>query len=393
MLNDIVNAWPYLCVLFSFILLAIASLRIYNLSLQQNIRALCLCIFIFFFGFRGYIGWDVHSYYPMFTACPQLWNLSAQTLQEEVREPGFLFYMSFLKSIWNNYHFYILVSTCIDALILNYFFKRYSFNYALCFVIFMAMLISFEIDLQRNIKSLLIFMLSIRYIEERRLVPFLILNLLGSTFHLTSLLFIPLYFLLYKALPLKGLILLFIITQVFYFLQIEYLKPLLTYTGILLNNTVGNLLIAYSNSGQFSWSKGISVGHLERALTFLMILLYYRKLLLAKPSNVIFINLFIIYACIQVFFAELSTLCNRLALLFAFSYLVVWPELFRCLRLRSNRLFALSFIFLYTILKVADYNSGIFFQYDNVLFGATSFEERHTIFYLNASELMNQQTP
>lgn len=393
MLNDIVNAWPYLCVLFSFILLAIASLRIYNLSLQQNIRALCLCIFIFFFGFRGYIGWDVHSYYPMFTACPQLWNLSAQTLQEEVREPGFLFYMSFLKSIWNNYHFYILVSTCIDALILNYFFKRYSFNYALCFVIFMAMLISFEIDLQRNIKSLLIFMLSIRYIEERRLVPFLILNLLGSTFHLTSLLFIPLYFLLYKALPLKGLILLFIITQVFYFLQIEYLKPLLTYTGILLNNTVGNLLIAYSNSGQFSWSKGISVGHLERALTFLMILLYYRKLLLAKPSNVIFINLFIIYACIQVFFVELSTLCNRLALLFAFSYLVVWPELFRCLRLRSNRLFALSFIFLYTILKVADYNSGIFFQYDNVLFGATSFEERHTIFYLNASELMNQQTP
>lgn len=393
MLNDIVNAWPYLCVLFSFILLAIASLRIYNLSLQQNIRALCLCIFIFFFGFRGYIGWDVHSYYPMFTACPQLWNLSAQTLQEEVREPGFLFYMSFLKSIWNNYHFYILVSTCIDALILNYFFKRYSFNYALCFVIFMAMLISFEIDLQRNIKSLLIFMLSIRYIEERRLVPFLILNLLGSTFHLTSLLFIPLYFLLYKTLPLKGLILLFIITQVFYFLQIEYLKPLLTYTGILLNNTVGNLLIAYSNSGQFSWSKGISVGHLERALTFLMILLYYRKLLLAKPSNVIFINLFIIYACIQVFFVELSTLCNRLALLFAFSYLVVWPELFRCLRLRSNRLFALSFIFLYTILKVADYNSGIFFQYDNVLFGATSFEERHTIFYLNASELMNQQTP
>lgn len=393
MLNDIVNAWPYLCVLFSFILLAIASLRIYNLSLQQNIRALCLCIFIFFFGFRGYIGWDVHSYYPMFTACPQLWNLSAQILQEEVREPGFLFYMSFLKSIWNNYHFYILVSTCIDALILNYFFKRYSFNYALCFVIFMAMLISFEIDLQRNIKSLLIFMLSIRYIEERRLVPFLILNLLGSTFHLTSLLFIPLYFLLYKALPLKGLILLFIITQVFYFLQIEYLKPLLTYTGILLNNTVGNLLIAYSNSGQFSWSKGISVGHLERALTFLMILLYYRKLLLAKPSNVIFINLFIIYACIQVFFVELSTLCNRLALLFAFSYLVVWPELFRCLRLRSNRLFALSFIFLYTILKVADYNSGIFFQYDNVLFGATSFEERHTIFYLNASELMNQQTP
>lgn len=393
MVDSILDSWPYLCVLIIFILLSLIESGTHDLSSRQAIRFICITIFVFFFGLRGYIGWDVHSYYPMYTNSPVLSGLSfGDLLGMDAREPGFRIYMSLLKTIWNNYHFYILISTCINAIVLNYFFKRYSFNYALCFVIFMAMMDSYEVDLQRNVKSLMLFFLSVRYIEERSFWPYLFLNLIGMMFHLTSILFIPLYFFLYRPIRFKLVVFLFIVLQVFYFLQIEYLKPLLLQIGAVMDNSVGNLLMVYSTSGQFSWSKGISIGHLERTLTFLMILIYYRRLLSLKRDNVIFINAFILYACIQVFFVELNTLCNRLALLFVFSYLVIWPELFRCFRLRLNKLVVLSFIFIYSFFKVADYRSGIFFKYDNILFGADSFETRHTIFYQNAAQLMEDQT-
>lgn len=390
MIENILNSLPYIFLLSIFMILSIIEFTTNCWRKELLIRYISLCSFVFFFGFRGFIGWDVHSYYFIYSSCPLLCNLSFHDfINSDVREPGFYLYMSFLKSIWNNYHFYVLFSTCVDIVVLNYFFKRYTSNYAFCFLIFMTMLISFEIDLQRNVKALMLFFISIKYIEKREFLPFLFLNLLGASFHITSLLYIPLYFFIHIILSRQLLIFIFVVSQTIYFAQIEFVKPFIYMIGSFMNNLLGDLLITYITSDQFAISKGVSIGHLERMSTFLMILVYYDHICMRKKSNIIFINSFIIYACIQIFFVEVSTLCNRLALLFVFSYFVIWPELYYCFHNKINKLLVVSVIFIYSVLKVSDYNSGIFFRYDNILFEADSFEKRHAVFDNNYSKIIN----
>lgn len=370
--------------------LSVFELASNGYKVRLVVTYICSVSFVLFFGFRGFIGWDVHSYYFMYSSCPLLWDLTFYDfLNSDVREPGFYIYMSTLKSIWSNYHFYVFVSTCIDALVLYYFFKRYSIYYAFCFLIFMTMLIAFEIDLQRNVKALMFFFISIKYIVERKFMSFLILNLIGASFHITSLLYIPLYFFVHIVASRHILIFIFIFSQTIYFAQIEFIKPIMYMIGSFMNNVLGDILIAYVTSDQFAISKGISIGHLERTLTYFMILLYYNDICMRKKSNIIFVNSFIIYACIQVIFVEVSTLANRLALLFVFSYFVIWPELYYCFHNKMNKLLVVSVIFIYSILKVSDYNAGIFFRYDNILFGADSFEKRHAVFNDNYSKIIN----
>lgn len=359
-----------------------------NSDQKKLLRFICCTIFLLFFGLRGYIGWDVNNYYPMFVECTDILNIFHSNSAEIVKEPGFYFYMSTLKSIWNNYHFYIFCSTIIDIIIINTFLKRYSINYPLAFVIYLAMMMAFEIDLQRNIKSMLLFLLSIKYIEQRRFLPFFCLNLLGITFHITSILYIPCYFFMDKKISKKLLITLFLIFQIIYLLQIPIVSSTIIGISNQIGGALGNLLVAYTQNTHLAVSKGISIGHLERTLTFIAIIINYKSIINTNKVNIIFINAFIIYFACQTMLFELSVLANRLSMLFIFSYLIVWPAIIYNYKLKTNRICLIFIIFTYSTLKVSDYNSGIFYKYDNLLTGITSFQERNATFDAYAESIL-----
>lgn len=382
-------ALPYVILLLSYILMSIIWQGTYiNNKRKQLIRFTCCTIFILFFGFRGYIGWDVNNYYPMFLDCQKITNIFQSNKIDIIKEPGFYIYMSILKSIWNNYHFFIFCSTLIDIIILNAFLKRYCINYPLAIVIYLAMMMAFEIDLQRNVKSMLLFLLSIKYIEQRKFLPFVCLNLLGITFHITSIIYLSCYFFINKRATKRFLITTFIILQLIYLFQI----PIVTSTIITISNKVGgifgNLLIAYTQNTHLAISKGISIGHIERTLTYIAIIINYKAIVNANKTNIIFVNAFIIYFACQTMLFELSVLANRLSMLFVFSYLVIWPSIIYRYKLKTNQMCLMIVLFTYSILKVSDYNSGIFYKYDNVLTGITSFQERNATFDAYAESIL-----
>lgn len=379
---------PYIILELSYLLLAaLESSKITFKDKYLRIRVLCCFSFIIFFGFRGFIGWDFSSYYPKFQECG-----FHQLLEKNfIFEPGFNTYMVLLKSIWNNYHFFIFVSTLIDITILNFVIKRYGINYALCMALYITFMGIFEIDLQRNVKSTLLFLLSIQYILQRKWKPFFLINLLGLSFHSSAILYFPCYFFLSKVIPKKNVIILFIILEILYLLGVSIFLTIMSSLGNAIGGIYGTLINGYLENDNFAISRGFSIGHLERSITFLLIIFNYNDLIHQKKFNRIFINSFLVFFSIQVLFNGLSVVANRLANLFVFSYFVVWPSLLYCYRIHHNKLkmqLWCIFICIYSILKIDGYYSGLFFEYDNILFGIKPYNTRYQIFKNNSENIL-----
>ena len=133
-----------------------------------------MLVFFLFFGFRGYIDTDFAVYYPIYEMTPTLNDVDGTArffsgINEDYIvkiEPGFKVALVILKSISNNYFFLQIVSSLINVLFLNYFFKRFSPQYALGFVIFLIFSgLIIEINLIRNSKAIFLFIYSLQYIK------------------------------------------------------------------------------------------------------------------------------------------------------------------------------------------------------------------------------------
>ena len=169
----------------------------YTIWLQQFF---IIVLMVVFFGFRGFIYTDWLNYYQVYDASPSLINgaYPIKLFFEKPWEKGFLFYMIVCKTISSNYFFFQFVSCTIDFIILFNFFKRIIPEYIIfgfiLFVLFSG--ITIEFNLLRNSKAIMLFLISLKYIEEKNFVKYLILNSIGCLFHTTALLYLPLYFFL-----------------------------------------------------------------------------------------------------------------------------------------------------------------------------------------------------
>jgi hypothetical protein len=358
----------------------------------KRIRIITIIGFLFFFGLRGFAFTDWLSYYPLFEELPPLWTSDFFTIfhndyyeqfgtdvsQGQLgMEMGFIYFTAILKSFFPNYFLWVFVNSLIDVLILNYFFKKYSRYYVLGFLFFFLFSgVILEFNLMRNIKAIMLFMISIKYLEERRILPYMILNLVGYCFHSSAIVFFPLYFILHKQWSPKLLWGIFIVGNIIYLLQIQYLTPFISFFA----NIVGGRLLLiteiYLQSDLYSRAYGISIGYIERISTFLLVMYYRQKLIENNSTNIIFINLFILYFICYFFFTEIIIVVERVSLLFALSYWVLYPYLIDCFDKIKIKITVICIFILYGSVKIVKLYSDILSRYDNVLFGIESFESR-----------------
>ena len=105
-------------------------------------------------------------------------------------EFGFLVYSSLIKTLFENYHIWIFINTFIDLAVLYLIFKRYSSSIILSFLFFVVYMgLTIEFNLFRNSKSIILFLLSIKYLLMRKSFPYFFLNILGCTLHLSAFIF------------------------------------------------------------------------------------------------------------------------------------------------------------------------------------------------------------
>lgn len=388
MLYSYTYSVPYLLLLSLFILLTVVEYNYdNNRKIRQCVRICCCALFVLFFGFRGFVGWDWMNYYPAYQEIVPLFSRDyLNNYDIGTFEGGFITFMSVVKLISSNYHFFILVCVVIDVSILHVFFKRYSSNYAFSFVIFMALYLGSEVEILRNMKSIGLFLLSIKYIQQRRFLPYLFLMILAFSFHSSTLFLFPLYF-IPRVFPRRWFIAIFLIGNLIYFSQIAYMAPVISGLGGLLGGKYAILTQIYLSLDLFAQARGISIGYLERALTFILVVLFYKKL--NTREHAIFLNMFLIYLSISLFVSEITIVMDRIGLLFLLSYLVLWPAITRCFTLKPNRILFVGGIMIYSVIRVAICSNNILYRYDNILLSEDSYQERAYILEKCRDDLIN----
>ncbi len=366
---------PYIIFVVIFSLLAYLSFQ-YR-SVEKSNYYILFLLYLFFLGFRGYVGSDFFMYYEVFQNLPVFdGKWSYQLLSDVTIEKGFLLYMTLVKSIFNDYSFFVFANTFINIICILVFLRRYSSNVALSLIVFLEIGgLIFETDVLRNMKSVLLFILSIKYIEQRRLLPFLAFNLIGFSMHSSAIIYLPMYWLINRPIGLKTFWVLFVLGNIVYLGKIHILSIAVTPFLSLLGGRFELLSNNYLDTGIVS-DYGFTMGFFLRITVALMISYYYERIKALHSYNIIFINCIFIYLLLFCYFSEIRILAIRMTNLFFFSYAVIIPQFVYLFRIRSNQIIYIGIVCLISILKVNGKINTPIYEYDSVLFEHKDAYER-----------------
>jgi hypothetical protein len=181
-----------------------------------------------------------------------------------------------------------------------------------------------EFDVLRQSIALYFFLLSIKFINKN-FIKFLLINIFGAFFHISALIFIPLYF-IFKLKFGRNFILVILVLQfatffsnfslVSYILErLSVFFPELTLVQKLYMNAT-----TLENQGSFSF-----VGVLY-AVYLLILYINYNKIDYSNIKTRFFINAFFIFIIINIFFSDSKEIADRLSYYFYFglAYLFVF---------------------------------------------------------------------
>lgn len=371
---------PYLILLLFLFYLSMHYEQTEDKDTQSKIILFCFAVMLVFFGFRGFIFDDWQIYYTLFQKCSfeNVWyNVYTYKNSQWTCEPGFTFLMATCKSIFDNYYFFNFVCTAISTALLFNFFKQQKFdNFPFATILYLCFGgIIMSTNLMRNTIAIMIFINAIKYIDERKPVQFFLLCILAITFHLSALLYLPTYFFLHKRINKWIFVGIFLLGNYIFLTHTSiFLKIMSIFIGTD-SGRLSDMLKAYT-SGTMDVASGISIGYLERLFSCFLVFCYYDKLVEVRKNNAIFINSFIIYFVLTFYFSEFKEASLRMSYLFIFAYWILWRDIIKCYSIENNRRLFVGFLFLYCMLKMIGHTDVITSQYDNVLFGAKSYEER-----------------
>lgn len=368
---------PYVLLIVFYGVLALVYQQTTKDSVKNNTIYLSLFTFIIFFGCRGFVCDDWQSYYPAFQKC-SIEYVNYNVFKYNIKwsfEPGFTLLMLLCKNIVNDFNFFVFICTCINTTLLYTFFKQRIPNCPLGFLLF----ISFggfimSTNLMRNSIAILIFINALKYLENRQFIPYFILCLLAVTFHISSICYIPMYFILHIRTNKWAYLAIFIVANIIFVLHIPIFLKI---ANLFLGETGGFLeMKVQSYTEGLNETKTLSIGYFERVMTGILIFCYYSKLQKIRKGNIIFINSFLLYILFAFLLSDFSEISLRMSNLFIFSYWIIWTDLIKCFYIKNNKYLYLAFISIYCVLKMIGTTNMITSQYDNIIFGAKSYEER-----------------
>ncbi len=344
---------------------------------QRNIVILCVCVFFVFFGFRGYILSDWTSYYPLFYKCSldDITNFKIGSV-----EPGYILLNLICKAVFEDFQFFVFICALINTALLLLFLRKRTSNIPLMLMLF----ISFEgliimTNLMRNSIAILLFINSIKFLENRNPLAYFAMCLLALSFHTSALVYFPLYFFFHLKCNKWVFLAVFIVCNIIFLFRISVFLSVASLIGA--DELFAKRIELYTEG--YSKVTPLSIGYLERLLTGGLIFAYFNKLKEIRKENVIFINAIMMYFILYFFFSEFDVISKRFATLFVFGYWIIWHDIIRCFSIANNRLLFQSFIFIYCALKMIGTCNHPDYNYDNVLFGAKSYEERLYLYNKN----------
>ena len=182
---------------FALFYVVCLSLLSTKLKWQDRFLMMVLCIFTILIGTRN--GWPDQGVYEIaFNEAPLPWEINWFGEIYGYAEHGYLLLASIVKLIYNNVTFYFLAMGGLSMFLLYKGLKMYSAIPLLGLCDYAGrFLLNRDFQQMRSSLAILLLILAIKLIHDRKLVAYMLVVLLAYQFHHLSLLGIPLYF-LYK---------------------------------------------------------------------------------------------------------------------------------------------------------------------------------------------------
>lgn len=363
-------------------ILALSVFDIFIFKTKKNkivLAVFSIIIYSYFLGRRGFVASDWIHYFPTF--------ISSLNLEEALYfkrlnfiaeyEIGYKVLLTFFKSLTTNYDIYIFLTTFLDIsflVIIFFYYSPYPIFSIFIFLIFSGL--NLQLDLMRNIKAMIIFLYSLKYLTNKEYFKVYFFNIIAFTIHRTSFLYIILISFLQKKIYKKKylILILFFIGVCFYFFSnnffyemFEIIFEILKKLNISLLSGIQNKLNAYMLQIEHMSPGIIKIGLIEKIITF-FVFYFNRKKINETKIERIFFNLYL--ACIfsYLYTNSISVLHDRLEILFIPSYWILYPIFLK--KCKKNKL--IIFVILITIFLGKYFNfynktlSSELYKYNNL---------------------------
>lgn len=363
---------PYLAI--ALFVLMIGYHQIWNgRSLELSRKSLfgIGVLFLLFFGLRWHIMTDSIAYEnEYYTIKP---NFSWKYVNEHSGwwDSGYVIFTMICQCIKRDFHFFIFINTLVDILLFSVCLKKFSKNYALSILFFLAFQgIITEINLLRNIKAILLFVFSIKYIRDRNLLKFLICNVVGYYFHSSALLYFPMYWVLNKEYKFNLLIIISLFSTLIYLLNVNIVQGFLS-SYIPINDRVALKMAYYLEQSD---EQKLSIGTIERILTMVLALYMYYNTKNKDRLFLLFFNSYIVFYVLYSFFGFNYVFRDRVPNLFIYSYWFLYPYLYDYYK-NIHSSFKYLFVFL-IFAKIGMSTRMCAAYYENIMFETSTKKER-----------------
>ena len=292
----------------------------------EIITLIVLCIIS---GTRYYLGGtDYEIYKNMFEVLPNIFNFDFSTVHNIYgvfgAEKGYLFFNSIVKTIGFNFFGFTLIHSIIFYTCMYIGLKRYTNNFNLLIIIFLYKMFFYDTFISlRQTLTIAIFFVSLRFIENKKIIPYFLCCLLAVTFHNGALILFLVYFINKFKLTKKRLIILnciFIPTLIVSMLNIPILSYFQWFISIFDSETAIQKATGLINSDPTS---GIGFLHtLEYLAIMFLIITNYSKILKQDKHAEFIIKLFVILLPLLTLFRGYEIL-TREKDYFLFTYAVI----------------------------------------------------------------------
>lgn len=345
----------YIITLFVLLFFSFLELRVELSETQQKSMAVFVyCLFVFQVGLRWQTGTDWDSYYYHF--------LEVNTVADVYTtitgfEKGFSFLVLFIKFLFNDYTFFLV----IHALLFYYFifsaFKKFSPFLFISLLVFYATSIGVW-GANRQLLALGICFYSLRYVLDKNAFKFFLLIGIAFLFHTTAILFCVFYFL---NRDIKQSVLIAVLFLSFVIGKTNFPFVIFSFVGERIGGMGEAKTLAYVDEAKDEALKsqlGI-IGLLKRLVFMSFFLINYKFLSSKLPYYKLIFNGFIFGLIIYFLFSStLPIMVNRGSLYFNFLEGLLLSCQFLIFKKKSESVYLLVLLFVLSIFLLFQSISG-----------------------------------
>ncbi|MCQ9121681.1 hypothetical protein BKG95_04025 [Rodentibacter pneumotropicus] len=374
---------PYYC--FFILLIFCCFTEIYTEGrVNKLLYPFVFLCYIFFFGFRGFVGWDVINYYAHY-----------QYNEHDTFEIGYSNLVNIFRYLDFDFFVFIFIITLFQGFFLFKIFRKYSpYPILSLWLCISVSALNIQIETLRHNFLLIIFLYSLKFIKGKNIKSYSICMLIGFLFHKMALFLWVIYFLYHYLFSKKIgnefksrnflISFLFYLGWVLFFLNISpiiYFSDFLSRITIFHSVDLMEKLYYYAHVGHYVGTYSDAWKRIALPILLSFPIWIFRKRIIEFNEEVRFIyNVYILSWLISIYTVGFLVIWFRVYVLtFMFTFWILLPILIKVLG-KYLRVIFFFFLLLFSTLRVIyTIHKFPYLDYKNILFENDSYEIRKNI--------------